>query len=350
MRGLALGLAMLALPGGFFGTGVRTADAPAAARDDTASFQAALDAGRRLSLRPLPGGACYQTYGLWVSRDRTTIDARGACIEYLGPGPVRLHSGDGDPIASDAIFFVNRSSTNAGPPQNIKISNARLVVPPGTDGYGVLVAGSNVILNNLSIEGTPFDAVTVTGRANGRGYAGPVLITKSHFVGGRRNAVSVVGAIGVTIDSNVIEGAGNASFVGATVSATGPWAGIDVEPDLLSYPVKQVTIRRNTIRSNGGAGILLALATNTGLPTVADQIVIDGNSITQNGVSGGPFLRGGICLQGGQADGNGHLGVTSNQILNNGGWGLCKHPEGFNMRITLSGNTISGNTDGDSQW
>lgn len=73
-------------------------------------------------------------------------------------------------------------------------------------------------------------------------------------------------------------------------------------------------------------------------------------SITQNGASSGPFLRGGICLEGGQADGKGRLGVTSNQILGNGGWGLCRHPEGFDMQITLSGNTISGNTDGASQW
>jgi hypothetical protein len=43
----------------------------------------------------------------------------------------------------------------------------------------------------------------------------------------------------------------------------------------------------------------MALATNFGLPTVADQIKLAGNTITRNGQSSGPFLRGGICLQGG---------------------------------------------------
>jgi hypothetical protein len=70
----------------------------------------------------------------------------------------------------------------------------------------------------------------------------------------------------------------------------------------------------------------------------------------RNGQSSGPFLRGGICLQGGQADGAGRLSVTRNKIVANGGFGLCRHPEGFNMQLSLSKNTIRDNTDGDSAW
>jgi hypothetical protein len=324
---------------------------PQAPRDDTSWLQAALDAGGNIVLDGLPGGACYQTYGLWVSRSTTIDTTSGACVEYLGPGPVRLFSSDGDPIASNAIFFVNRSSADANLPESISISNLQLNVPNGTDGYGVLVAGSNVTLNELKITGSPLDAVTVTGRANGRGYAGPVVIKGSRFIGARRNGISVVGAIGVKIDSNTITGAGNQTFLGlAPVSYTGPWAGIDLEPDLVSYPIKNVTVSNNTISDNGGVGILMALATNSGLPTVADQIKLSGNTITRNGQSNGPFLRGGICLQGGQADGQGRLSVTKNKIVANGGVGLCRHPEGFNMRISLSKNKIKNNSDGNNAW
>jgi hypothetical protein len=325
---------------------------PQARRDDTSWLQAALDAGGTIMLDKLADGSCYQTYGLWVSTNTTTIDTTsGACIDYLGPGPVRLFSSDSDPIASNAIFFVNRSSTDAGVPDGILISNLQLNVPNGTDGYGVLVGGSNVTLSNLKIKGSPLDAVTVTGRANGRGYAGPVVIKGSRFIGARRNGISVVGAIGVTIDSNTITGAGNQTFLGlAPVSYTGPWAGIDLEPDIVSYPIKNVTVSNNTISDNGGAGILLALATNFGLPTVADQIKLSGNTITRNGQSSGPFLHGGICLQGGQADGEGRLSVTKNRITANDGFGLCRHPEGFNMRISLSKNKIKNNSDGNNAW
>jgi hypothetical protein len=255
--------------------------ATADGQEDTAWLQAMLDEGGQIFLPKLPDGRCYRTRGLWVTRSGTRIASDGACIVYLGAGPVRLTSSDGDPIAANAIFFVNRSSTGAELPHDVSISNLQLKVPDGTDGYGVLVAGSEVKLSNLKIIGAPLDAVTVTGRANGRGYAGPVTIKGSRFVGARRNGISVVGAIGVTIDSNVITGAGNAHFLGRTpVSYTGPWAGIDLEPDTLSYPIKKVTVSNNKISDNGGAGILMALATNAGLPTVADQITLSGNAIT----------------------------------------------------------------------
>jgi hypothetical protein len=326
-------------------------------RNDTKMLQAKLDQGGKIVLKKLSGGACYQTKGLWVSKSNTTITTNdGACISYLGPGPVRLTSDDGDPIPADAIFYVNRSSRTGSLPQEITISNLKLIVPPaGADGYGVVVAGADVTLNKLKIQGAPIDAVQITGRANGREYAGPVSVLNSKFSAARRNGISVVGAIGVTIDSNVISGAGNPQALGPLgpqlVSYTGPWAGIDVEPNVRTYPIRSIAVSRNTIANNGGAGVLLALSTNEGLPIVADQITITQNLISANAKSYGPFLRGGICLQGGQVDGLGQLTVTANQIVDNGGYGLCKHPfDGYTMQLTLAANVFARNELGDSEW
>ena len=109
-----------------------------------------------------------------------------------------------------------------------------------------------------------------------------------------------------------------------------------------NYPIRSVTISRNTIADNGGSGVLLALSTNQGLPIVADQITFTQNTIGRNAKSYGPFLRGGVCLQGGQADGLGHLTVTANTITDNGGWGLCKHPfDSYNMQLTVSANVFA---------
>jgi hypothetical protein len=325
------------------------------ARDDTKALQGKLDKGGKIVLKKLPNGRCYQTRGLWVSKSGTSITSTdGACIQYLGPGPVRLTSDDGDPIPADALFFVNRSSNTSSLPQHISISRLKLIVPDATVGFGVTVAGADVTLSKLNFGGSPIDAIQVTGRANGRDYAGPVSILNNKISAARRNGISVVGAIGVTIDSNTISGAGNPKALGpkgpTLVSYTGPWAGIDVEPNLRTYPVRTITISRNTIANNAGAGILLALALNDGLPFVADQITLTQNLISANAKTYGPFLRGGVCLQGGQADGKGRLAVTSNQIVDNGGFGLCKHPDGFVMQITLSKNVFARNELGDSQW
>ena len=244
----------------------------------------------------------------------------------------------------------------APPPQHIRISKLRLIVSSGTDGYGILIAGSDVAVTGVTIEGAPFDGVTITGRANGSACtcASQVLITNSSVSGALRNGMSVVSATGVTIDSNTIQGTGSAgaSCVGCT---TGPWAGIDVEPDLSFYPLTQITISRNTISDNGGAGILLALYGETSgqdwYPTHADQIVLDQNTINHNAWGSGSFLHGGVCLGGGQADGTGRLSVTNDTITNNDGYGLCKHPTlGFIEQVSTSGNTYSGNTLGASEW
>jgi parallel beta helix pectate lyase-like protein len=352
-RGLRTALVLLAAVGVFGLAGQALAGG---SRDDTKSLQRALDNGGSIVLRKLKNGQCYMTRGLWVSHNNTSIDTPdGACIQYLGPGPVRLTSDDGDPIPADAIFYVNRSSRTSSLPQHISIANLKLIVPTSTTGFGIVVAGADVTLKKLKIRGAPVDGIQVTGRANGRSYAGPVSILKSNISAARRNGISVVGAIGVTIDSNTISGAGNPQALGPLgpqlVSYTGPWAGIDVEPNVLTYPIRSIMISNNTIASNGGAGVLLALSTNDGLPIVADQITLTQNLISANAKVYGPFLRGGVCLQGGQADGLGTLTVSSNQIVDNGGWGLCKHPfDGFTMQTTVFGNVFARNELGDSEW
>ena len=316
-------------------------------RDDTAWLQARLDAGGRISLPKLRDGACYTTRGLWVSRNGTRISSNGACIVYLGPGPTRLTSSDGDPIASNAIFIVNRSSVRGKPPRGVVISDLTLIVPVGTDGYGVIVAGTHDSLVHVNVDGVPTDGITVTGRNNGLGYAGPVTIRDSLIRGAKRNGISVIAGRDVTIDGNTITGVG---LIGMTDPELGPWAGIDIEPDVATYPIERVTISRNTIAGNGGPGVLIALVTRSGPPKIASEIDLSGNAITSNSVMTGQFLRGGVCLQGGQADGQGTLSLVANEISGNGGYGLCSDATGFDMQIALWCNRVHGNGDGDSQW
>src|SRR5919206_461119 len=144
--GFAVVLATVAL---VLGPPAPTGGATAApGRDDTATLQAQLDAGGTVFLPALPDGQCYATHGLWVSLDGTSIVSNGACIVALGPGPVRLHSPDGDPIAADAVFFVNRSSESNAAPNGLKPTPPVLggiVAPAGQAGVTI---GSNVIGQN----------------------------------------------------------------------------------------------------------------------------------------------------------------------------------------------------------
>jgi hypothetical protein len=310
--------------------------APPSTGDDTAWLQSRLDrGGGTIFLPKLPGDACYATRGLWVSHDHTTITSDGACIVALGLGPIRLHSTDGDPIASDAVFFVNRSGPKQPAPVDVTISNLRIVVPSGIPAmYGVAVFGHQVTLSHLDIGGVPKDDITISGRANGNSYAGDISVLDSTVSGAARNAISVTGAIGLRIERNTIQGVRDAP-------PGQPAAGIDVEPDTRDRPASDLHILGNTIQDNAGPGILLELEPNEGPAVLATDIEISGNTVLRNALKRTPPKRAGIVLAGGQDGGAGTLALKDNVIRGNGGPGILETH--FTLRVDSSGNDVRDN-------
>ena len=310
--------------------------APASTGDDTTWLQARLDRGGGTIFLPrLPGDACYATRGLWVSHDHTTITSDGACVVARGLGPIRLRSIDGDPIASDAVFFVNRSGPKQPAPVDVTISNLRIVIPAGIPPmYGVAVFGHDVTLSHLDIGGVPKDDVTISGRANGNAYAGNISVLDSTLSGAARNAISVTGAIGLRIERNTIQGVRD--------SPPGqPAAGIDVEPDTRDRPASDLHIVGNTIQDNAGPGILLELEPNEGPAVLATDLEITGNTILRNALDRAPPKRAGIVLAGGQDGGAGTLLLKDNVIRGNGGPGILETH--FQLRVDAAGNDVRDN-------
>jgi hypothetical protein len=307
-------------------------------RDDTAWLQARLDrGGGTIKLPRLPKSECYATRGLWVSHDDTTITSDGACIVSLGLGPVRLHSVDGDPIATSAVFFVNRSSPKKPAPVRVTISNLRIVVPAGQSMYGVAIYGHETTLSHLDIDGAPKDDVTISGRANGNSYAGRISILDCTLSGATRNAISATAVIGLRIERNTIQGVQD-------LPPGQPAAGIDIEPDDRGQPALDVHIVGNTIQDNAGPGILLELQPNEGPAVVATSLEISGNTILRNALKTTPPKRAGIVLAGGEDVDGGTLILNANVIRGNGGAGIL----GSNLKLHVqpSGNDLGGNEAG----
>jgi Right handed beta helix region len=309
--------------------------APASPRDDTSWLQARLDArGGTIFLPKLPDGECYATRGLWVSHDETTITSDGACIVALGPGEVRLHSGDGDPIPSSAVFYVSHSNPKVPAPVRITISNLHVVVPAGLDMYGVAMFAHHVTLSGIDISGFPKDDVIVGARGTGTSFAGRVSILGSTLSGAMRNAITAFGVIGLDIEGNTIQGVRN-------LPAGQPAAGIDVEPDYRDQPTLDVRIVHNTIQDNAGSGILLPLDTNGGPSVIASGFVISGNTIARNCRQETPSVRAGIAISGGQDGGQGTLALTNNVIRDNGGPGIWTNQS--KLVVQQSGNQLIDN-------
>ena len=95
-------------------------------RDDTDALQAKLDAGGAVFLPKLPGGQCYATRGLWLSRDDTTITSDGACIVALGPGEGRIKNADGTYVRATAVFHVDHSDIRKALPVRIRTDSGRM--------------------------------------------------------------------------------------------------------------------------------------------------------------------------------------------------------------------------------
>jgi hypothetical protein len=316
------------------------------ARDDTGWLQARLDAGDgRIFLPKLPNGACYATRGLWVSKDHTQIVSNGACIRSLGPGPVRLVSPDGDPVASDAVFFVNRSRQFDSTPIHVTIRGLKVVVPAAARAYGIAIYGHEVVVRNVTVSGSPIDDVYVGDRANGDGYASRVSILHCRLSGGGRNVVSAVSFIGLRIAGNRITGASN-SYKPEPGGGGNPSAGIDIEPNSRGELALDLRIENNLIADNAGPGILVALNSSSGLSINADRMAIVGNRILRNGLGKGTE-HGGIVFYGGQEDGRGRAVVARNVVRGNRGPGLA----GWRMTLGVEarGNDLHGNEGGPSR-
>jgi Right handed beta helix region len=310
------------------------AAAPAAGdgRDDTAWLQARLDAGGGTIFLPaLPNGECYATRGLWVSHDDTTITSDGACITALGPGDVRLTSTDGDPIAADAVFYINHSDKLAPTPDHVTISGVHIVVPQSAQSFGVGIYGHDVTVDNVTVSGSPIDDLYVGPRANGDGYASHVRITNCDLEGGGRNVLSATSFIDLRIEHNTIAGASN-TYVAK--SGGNPAAGIDIEPDTRGGLALDLRITGNVIADNVGPGIMLELRSNTGNALNADRFTITGNKILRNGTAG-------VYVSGGQADGKGRAEFRSNTVRGNRGPGVLGYA--MTMTFVTSANAFVGN-------
>jgi hypothetical protein len=310
----------------------------AAGRDDTSWLQARLDAGGGTIFLPkLPNGVCYATRGLWVSHDDTTITSDGACIDSLGPGPVRLRSTDGDPIASTAVLTINRSNQKRPGVTGVTISGLRIVVPAHEGMFGIAAFGHHTTLSDVEIEGSPIDDVLIGGRGNGNGYVAHVSVLDSTLSGATRNAISAFGVIGLRIEGDTIQGVHD--------SPPGqPAAGIDVEPDDRGQPTLDVQIRDDVISDNAGPGILLPLETNYGPAMIASDLALVGNTIVRNAHGRTPPTRAGVAIEGGQDGGEGTLLLQDNVIHDNGGPGILFRF--LALAVEQSGNDLRGNEGG----
>src|SRR3954447_16374004 len=197
-------------------------------RDDTDALQAKLDAGGAVFLPKLPGGECYATRGLWLSRDDTTITSDGACIVALGFGPARLDPTAPKPHFAKAVFQLDHSSIRDPLPARVSISGLHITVPKAKKMHAVSVLGAEVTLTALTIDGAPLNGITIGGAG---GPSARMAITNSTVTGAQRDGILVFGPVDLQVDGNTVRRSAN--------------SGIHVRTTKRGQPVLDTHITRN---------------------------------------------------------------------------------------------------------
>jgi hypothetical protein len=306
----------------------------ATTRDDTAWLQAKLDAGGNVFLPKLSNGQCYETRGLWVSRDDTTIASDGACIVALGPGEARLKTASGKPIPATSIFRIDHSNILKPLPARVAISGLELRVPASKRMDGIDVYGGEISLDHLTISGSPVrDVVIGGGEAGAAGITERIVIRGCNLTGGQRDIVSIAGPLALRVEDNTLAGARRPDA-----------AGLRIRSADRGQAVLDTRISGNMIRGNAGPGLVVDLDPKDGAPILADGIEISSNQILRNARKAPPAVRAGVVLAGGQDDGQGRLVFTNNLVHENRGPAIL----GRNVRFALSasGNDLARNSGG----
>ena len=214
----------------------------------SAALQAALTATRANGAPTNQGKILYWgrgTYkcsnGLRLGSSQTVIFEPGVMIDASGL-----------PNESTSLFQASNQLGVYMEGNGALLKGARASAPVSQEGSSAaffLYGSDNVALRNFQIQDFATDGITVTGDNTGSGPCTNVVIENCDVTNSRRNGLSIISAIGIT----VIGG----SYRNSNGAPDGPWAGIDVEPnaDCFMQGVQLVNVRTS---GNSGAGVLLA--------------------------------------------------------------------------------------------
>ncbi|MFD1348003.1 glycosyl hydrolase family 28-related protein [Oceanobacillus caeni] len=210
--------------------------------DDTESIQAAIN-----SLIPT-GGTVYFPKGEYLVDAVQSVALRGNTTLFFEEGAIlKVKPND---KGSHAVFEIHNVD-NVKIKGNLKIIGERgeHIGDTGEWGFGLSIRGSkNVYVENVEIDDMWGDAIYI-GSTNRQNYSENIVIVNPILNNNRRQGISVVSAINLTILNPVI----------TNTQGTPPAAGIDLEPNNETEKLKDISIINMKSINNIGQGILIHL-------------------------------------------------------------------------------------------
>lgn len=210
--------------------------------DDTESIQNAID-----SLIPT-GGTVYFPKGVYVVDAVQSITLRGNTSLFFEEGAILKVTPNNK--ANHEVFKIHNVE-NVKIEGNLKIVGERNkhIGDDGEWGFGLSIRGSkNVYIENVEIEDMWGDAIYI-GSTDKQNYSENIVIVNPILNNNRRQGISVISAINLSIINPVI----------TNTQGTSPAAGIDLEPNHETEKMRDISILNMKSINNKGQGILVAL-------------------------------------------------------------------------------------------
>lgn len=249
---------------------------PTGVADSTTGLQAAITATRLQSgdqrILLWRKGTYKVTTGLILGSNQTIVFEQGVVINFTGDVNTSLFTASNQTCV---YLYCNGAQIN-GNRAGVTLSDV------GNQTAFFIYGSDNVLIQDANIANFAMDGVTLSGDNTGSGPCTNVRLVGCDVNNSGRNGLSITHAIGV-----VIEGG---RYWASNGTPSGPWAGIDVEPNANNF-AKGIVIMGVRTQQNAGAGLQFtpgAMSSAAGL--VYDVTVVGGRSTTDSTANGKPAL------------------------------------------------------------
>ena len=315
---------------------------PDGATDNTAILQGLLDTirdsagGGQLYFPYVPSsGSVYLTRGLWVpSYTRITADP-GIEIRAIGPSLDNRAQSNDSPypdIPANGLFTISSQEAHgfAHKMHDVQIEGQFTINANNAILYCLEFNGAqDVRVRDVMMSSGVSDNVILQIR-NGNRVPGNenarIGLHRCVISSAGRNGVSLIAFRHVTLDECTISG-----------SRGFPAAGIDVEPNFSSDPVRGLIVRNCLIAFNGREAIIFNPPTNGGLSSDNTDHLIEGCMLYENSLdrSGGNANQIQFATNSGQGDALGAVRLVGNAISRSNGGNSVRNDSAYYQVIAV---------------
>jgi hypothetical protein len=255
---------------------------PSGASDSTAALNQAL-AMTRANGRPVHAG---KTLVIRKGTYRVTDTLKIGSRQHVLFEPGVVIDATGLPSETTSLFVAAGQTDVTLEGNGAELIGARAKANGKVEGSqaGIYIYGSTAVLvEGFRIRDFATDGITISGDHKGSAPSKNVTIRDCTVRNCRRNGLSIIDCVGAVVTGGL--------YAGSNGAPSGPWAGIDIEPNA-NQRAMGIVLKGIRTADNAGPGVLFVPAgASTSAESRFEVELVDGESKSDGSVAGLPGLQ-----------------------------------------------------------